>query len=61
MPQQLIVASRSPFGVKAEARRTGIRLHITTKGNCEEFFADLTAAAAESLRDQLTAALEQQK
>ena len=59
MPQQLVVADKPPFGVNAERRRTGIRVNIKTKGNCQELFADLSDAAAESLRDQLTQALGQ--
>jgi hypothetical protein len=55
--QQLVVAARAPFGVTAEARRTGIRLLIKTKGNGEQLYADLSPDAATSLRDELTAAL----
>jgi hypothetical protein len=57
MPQQLVVAARAPFGVSAVRRRTGVRLNIETKGNREGLYADLSAAAAEHLRDQLSAAL----
>jgi hypothetical protein len=60
MSRQLLVAERAPFGIAAERRRTGIRLNIKTRGNGEELYANLSAAAAGALRDQLTAALEQQ-
>jgi|RhiMethySRZTD1v2_1073278.scaffolds.fasta_scaffold1640642_2 hypothetical protein len=56
MPQQPVAAKHPPFGVKPEARRTAIRLPITTKGNCEKLFADLSPDATEFLRDQLTEA-----
>jgi len=49
--------NRPPFGATATLRRTGIRLQLQTKGHAELMYADLSRAAAESLRDDLTAAL----
>jgi len=57
MASQLNLGERPPFGISAEGRRTGVRLNIKTKGNGELYYANLSRAAAEALRDQLTAAL----